>query len=379
MQFKFWNMKKIVLLLIVFIASASLKAQVLESALQQSRWPVIFDANWKVATAPLASAYFRDFRPFTDNRSGGSVRDYFISGKLQMDGTTSTNLNSANPDDYEKEGVFTWYYENGKIQTISFFRDNKLEGLRSVFSEDGELVEEATYKNDKIHGDYKSYYKGGKPWFKAKYSNGLLVDNFAEEYSESGELAEVYVENFVSAGNTYSWPMGDYSTYSAKIEPGTGLKLTNSDNNRLGFHLKNPSILSGVPFYFSCRASSISGAKGANYGLTFDFKDWDNYKYFIISDNGNFTIGEYKNGTISTIVSATPSDAIKKRQELGGFYFDNVNDLEVVTQSGKTSFTINKVNVYSTQTFLAGTGMLGLYIESGSKTVTFNQFIIKAK
>jgi hypothetical protein len=371
--------KKIVMLFMVLITSVSLIAQVLESSLQQSNWPVIFDANWKVVTAPKAPAFYRDFKPFTDNNSGGSVRDYFISGKLQMDGTTSTNLKSANPDDYEKEGVFTWYYENGKIQIISFFRDNKLEGLRSVFSEDGELAEEATYKNDKIHGDYKSYHKGGKPWFVAKYSNGLLVDNFAEEYTESGERAGVYVENFVSAGNTYSWPMGDYSTYSAKIEPGTGLKLTNSDNNRLGFHLKKPTILSGQPFYYSCRVSSVSGNSGAYYGLSFDFKDWDNYKYFIISDNGNFTIGEYKNGTISTIVSATPSDAIKKRQELGGFYFDNVNDLEVVTQSGKTSFTINKVNVYSTQTFLAGTGMLGLYIVSGSKTVTFNQFIIKAK
>ena len=379
MHFKFWNMKKIVLLLIVFITSASLKAQVLESALQQSRWPVIFDANWKVVTAPKAPAFYRDFKPFTDSRSGGSVRDYFISGNLQMDGTTSTNLNSANPDDYEKEGVFTWYYENGKIQTISFFRENKLEGLRSVFSEDGELTEEATYKNDNIHGYYNSFHKGGKPWFKAKYDNGLLVDNYAEEYTESSERAAVYVENFVSAGNTYSWPMGDYSTYSAKIEPGTGLKLTNSDNNRLGFHLKKPSILSGQPFYYSCRVSSVSGNSGAYYGLSFDFKDWDNYKYFMISDNGDFTIGEFKNGTKSTIVSPTSSDAIKQRQELGGFYFDNVNDLEVVTRAGKTSFAINTKNVYNTQTFFEGTGMTGLYIESGNKTVTFNQFIIKAK
>ena len=361
------------------MASAGLNAQAFESALQQSNWPVVFDNFWKVAVAPSAPMYYRDFKPFSGSRAGGSVRDYYISGKLQMDGTTSSNLMAADPNEYIKEGIFTWYYENGNISAISFFRNDKLEGQRSAFSEDGELTEEAFYKSDKMHGYYKSYHKGGKPWFVAKYDNGLLVDNFAEEFLENGTRATVYVENFVSATNSYSWPMGDYSTYSASIEPMTGLKMTDSDNERLGFHFKKPPILSGTPFYFSCRVSSFSGNKGSFYGLTFDFKDWENYKYFLISDNGDYAVGKYVDGENVYTVSPASSDAIKKRQEIGEYYYDNVNDLEVATIEGKTTFTINKKNVYSTQFFLEGTGMTGLYIEAGKKTVTFNQFIIKAK
>lgn len=372
-------MNKMILIIVLLMASAGLNAQAFKSAVQQSHWPVVFDNFWKVAEVPKAPMYYRDFKPFSDNRSGGFVRDYYISGKLQWDGTISNNLTSANPDDYIKEGIFTWYYENGNVSVISFFRNNKLEGQRSAFSEDGKLVEEAFYKSDKIHGYYKSYHKDGKPWFVAEYNNGLLVDNFAEEFLENGTRATVYVENFVSATNSYSWPLGDYGTYSAKIEANTGLKMTDPDNERLGFHLKKPQILTGTPFFFSCRVSSISGNKGSYYGLTFDFIDWENYKYFLISDNGNYAVGKYVKGSNVYTVSPAYSDAIKKRQEIGDYYYDNVNNLEVSTIDGNTTFTINGKIAFSTRSFLEGNGMMGLYIESGKKTVTFNQFIIKAK
>jgi len=373
-------MKKLLIAIMISIIVGGASAQVSQPMVQQTYWPVVFDAYWQVVQVPLAPSYYRDFKPFPDGRAGGNIRDYFVSGKLQMEGRTSSNISLAKPDEYVKEGMFTWYFENGVVSIISFFRNNQLDGFRSVFYEDGTINEESFYKAGKLDGDYKSYYKNGKLWFNAKYINGMLVDNFVEEYSESGERATVYVENFVTASNNYNWQLGDFDTYSAKIEPSTGLKMTDSDNERMGFHVVKPSILSGTPFSFGCRVSSQSGLKGANYGLTFDFIDWDNYKYYLISDNGNFSVGQFSNGNKSFIVSLTTTEAVSKLKSLGEYIYDNVNNLEIENQDGKTTFKVNQKIVYSSpQVLFTGKGMLGLYIESGNKSVTFNQFIIKSK
>lgn len=372
-------MKKILLALLTLTASGSLMAQATVAEMQQSNWPVVLDANWQVAEFPIAAAYYREFKPFGDASSGGVIRDYFISGRLQMDGTTSSTVSSAYPDNFVKEGVFTWYYENGQISIISFYRNNLLEGQRTVYSENGELLEEAIYHSDKLHGAYKSYHKGGKPWFIAQYKNGLLENNIATEYTEGGEQQTVYVENFNSQVNTYNWELGDFENYSISIEPSVGLKMTNKDNSRMALSFAKPAVLSGKACYYSCRISSVSGLKAAYYGLTFDFIDWNNYKYYLISDKGDFAIGQYANGTNTYIVSPTPTDAVNVIKEFGDFAYDNVNDLEIETSGSTTSFKVNKKFVHSVQSLFQGNGLFGLYMESGLKSVTFNQFIIKSK
>lgn len=372
-------MKILLLALLTLTASGSLKAQATVAEMQQSNWPVVFDVNWQVAEIPIAAAYYREFKPFGDESPGGVIRDYFISGKLQMDGTTTSTVSSAYPDNFVKEGVFTWYYENGQISIISFYRNNKLEGQRTVYAENGELLEEAIYQSDKLNGTYKSYHKNGKPWFIAQYKNGLLENNIASEYTESGEKQTVYVENFSSKVNTYNWELGDFENYSNSIEPSVGLQMTNKDQNRMALSIAKPAVLSGKPFYYSCRVSSVSGLKGAYYGLTFDFIDWNNYKYYLISDKGDFAIGQYANGTNTYIVKPTPADAVNVLKQFGGFAYDNVNELEIETSGATTSFRVNKKLVHSEQALFQGNGLFGLYMESGVKSVTFNQFIIKSK
>jgi hypothetical protein len=372
-------MKTLLLTIFILSASGSIKAQATVDEMQQSNWPVAFDANWQVAEFPIAAAYYREFKPFGDTKPGGIIRDYFISGRLQMDGTTSSTVSSAFPDDFVKEGTFTWYYENGQISIISFYRNNKLEGQRTVYSENGEILEEAIYQSDKLNGTYKSYYKSGKPWYIATYKNGILEYNIATEYTESREKRTVYVENFSSNVNTYNWELGDFENYSNSIEPSVGLQMTNKDQNRMALSTGKPAVLSGKPFFYSCRVSSMSGLKGAYYGLTFDFIDWNNYKYYVISDKGDFAIGQYVNGTNKNIVSPTPVDAVNVLKQFGGFAYDNVNELEIETSGSTTSFKVNNKLVHSMQALFQGTGLFGLYIESGFKSVTFNQFIIKSK
>lgn len=78
-------MKKIILALLALTASGTLMAQASVAEMMQLNWPMALDANRQFAEFPIAATYYRDFKPFGDASIGGVVRDYFISGRLQMD------------------------------------------------------------------------------------------------------------------------------------------------------------------------------------------------------------------------------------------------------------------------------------------------------
>ena len=81
------------------------------------------------------------------------------------------------------------YYENGNLEEIGNYVDNKLEGKVLQYYEDGKLEETGTYKNGKIDGEYFHYDKVGKLVEKQIYKNGNLIS--IEEFQKvEGEKNE---------------------------------------------------------------------------------------------------------------------------------------------------------------------------------------------
>jgi len=65
------------------------------------------------------------------------------------------------------------YYENGTVQENGFFDLNKNKtGCWVRYSESGSLIGEASFKNDKKDGDWKVYNDKGQMIFYIKYKNG---------------------------------------------------------------------------------------------------------------------------------------------------------------------------------------------------------------
>jgi hypothetical protein len=230
-----------------------------------------------------------------------------------------------------------------------------------------------------LDGICQSFYENGNKKSISDYENGVLKNKTMEEFSEDGTKSMVYVENFATAQNTYDWLTGDYDSYSANIEAKVGVSLKNKDNNRMAFSLKKPEVLTGTPYAYGCWISSDGRDADSYFGLTFDFTDWNNYKYFVISDKGYFAVGQYTSGSNSYLVRPSYSGEIKKAQFFGDYLFNNQNLIEITTEGGKTRFSVNGKVVDASMPIFTGYGQFGLYIESGFKTVTFNNFYIKSK
>ena len=342
-------------------------------------FPLALDANFYGVDIPEAAVYFREFSAISGNGPAGFVRDYYSSGIVQSEGGLRGNLTSENPYELKKEGVYYWYHPNGNISTIAYMVNNKADGKYSMFYENGALKEEGYYANGLLNGDCYSYYENGNKKSFSRYNGGEVTNKSFEEYAEDGTRSVVFVEKFSTAANLYGWVIGDYPTYSGEIIPGTGLKLKNKDYNRMAFHLQKPEVLTGTPFTYGSWITSNSGDVGSYFGITFDFSDWENYKYFVISDKGYYAVGQYTNGSNTYLIGPSYSSAIKKSESLGGFIFNNQNLVEMNNINGKTSFSINNQVVNASMPIFTGYGQFGLYVESGIKAVTFNNFYIKSK
>ena len=56
-----------------------------------------------------------------------------------------------------RNGLTTWFYENGVKKMTIEYKDGQFDGLQQAFYEDGSLKKEASYKNGKLVGKEKTF------------------------------------------------------------------------------------------------------------------------------------------------------------------------------------------------------------------------------
>ncbi len=153
---------------------------------------VYFNAKWE-QTIPENARYYRLITFDTTGKPIFHVKDYYISGKQQMEG----DYRSINPD--HKTGTFIYWYENGQKKLICNYFNNVLsgdfiewydngnlksqrflkygiiDGIEKQWSPDGLLKKLVTYKNGLKHGKFVTFYDNGRPIRKDIYKNDILI------------------------------------------------------------------------------------------------------------------------------------------------------------------------------------------------------------
>lgn len=123
---------------------------------------IYFNNQWGKADKENAS-FFRLIEITSNTLHPYLVRDYYISGKLQMTGYYS----SLDPE--MKEGEFVYYHENGTISKMSRYENGKIDGCVSWYYEDGTLRETGCYKNGVATGKHETYFANGNLKSKGNY------------------------------------------------------------------------------------------------------------------------------------------------------------------------------------------------------------------
>lgn len=162
---------------------------------------IYFDEDWEQLKNERYASYYRIV---TKTDSGYRAQDYYLNGKIQMDGMfldkkcityngkfvwydeQGAVTKSATYLKDLGEGEYFEYYSNGQIKVRDFYTNSLRNGLYEEFYPDGTLRARANFINDQFDGPAYRYYEDGAQQLKMEIDdegNGNIL-----EYYENGKL-----------------------------------------------------------------------------------------------------------------------------------------------------------------------------------------------
>ena len=196
---------------------------------------IFYDDTWK-KTVKDSAIYFRPPVKLEDGLF--RIKDYYITGELQMSGLSSSQLR----DDWE--GLVTWY------------------------NLDGSIFQQGRYVNNRLDGEFITFLNGKK--LKAQYSNGRFVSGEQHTKYYSGSYYYTFKKNDTIVGITYEDDLKGirFENYSTQNEYDLLIKYYGQNGKFLGQRKKlgNGSYDgNSVDYYYSpMRVRSINYYKNGN-------------------------------------------------------------------------------------------------------------------
>ncbi len=104
--------------------------------------------------------------------------------------SSSLVIVNANTEHIKKE-----YYPDGRLKSVTPFKDGKINGIKKIYSDDESLWIEISYRNGIKHGVEKWYHRNNKVSVFRNYKNGR-IEGAERIYYKSGQLeSEYFYEN----------------------------------------------------------------------------------------------------------------------------------------------------------------------------------------
>ena len=290
-----------------------------------------FDQDWQ-RCQPKDAAYYRIITYSAPHTPKGVVKDYYITGELQGEGT----FVYIDYDDEQKnfnEGELTTYHKNGKKASHVYYFNNQPNGPSEEFYESGAKKVDMPFYFGVPDGAVISYFENGNPYSVAIYDKGVLKNNKYLQFTEDGKNGYlVYKEDFNR--NSDSW---EYNGANGQL-------VVNRDNSISFTVTPERSVSGGLQADFSPNGNNIieistrrdPTAKDVIIGFLFGFKDWNNYCGFYIADK-QFIYQQVKNGKKITDYDWQPSEAIQPE----------INSLRVMNIGDQLGFFLNDVELGS--------------------------------
>lgn len=176
---------KVILSVVLLASAASGPAQMLLDTMY-------FNRQWQQCSRDSAY-YYREVFAGTGKKVQFLVKDYYPSGRLQMEGaylsihpdrkeghfvyyySNGHKMQEAEYVENEPEGVYQEWYANGNPKIYSVISNGNLDGPYKTWSESGAPQLDVVYRRGNLNGKFVSYYDNGKPVREDRYRNGELV------------------------------------------------------------------------------------------------------------------------------------------------------------------------------------------------------------
>jgi len=134
-----------------------------------------------------------------NNENGIVYSQVIIANNCRLSFYDSGDLEIYFPlnDEGKRNGLCTWYYENGQISSEGTFKDGKQNGLFIGYYLNGKKKSERTVIDGKINGLWIEYYENGQkkteePW---EDDRGIQNGLYTEWWENGKKKAELYYKD----------------------------------------------------------------------------------------------------------------------------------------------------------------------------------------
>ncbi|WP_418262581.1 energy transducer TonB [Flavobacterium faecale] len=139
-------------------------------------------------TSEIAHKYYRIIKDYNLEKKNYRVFDYYRSGSLFMEGT------SDNRELVLKNGLFTYYYENGNKKGVANYVNRVQEGEEIKWYKNGVKQSVKNYANGKLDGKNSSWYDNGNQKSTSFYIRGGVNGKVTDWYENGNKKSEVVYE-----------------------------------------------------------------------------------------------------------------------------------------------------------------------------------------
>jgi antitoxin component YwqK of YwqJK toxin-antitoxin module len=157
------------------------------SLFSQDTLIIYYDKDWKEIPNKEDAVFYR--KAFPGINKSWSVRDYYISNKLQMTGTYSSKKME------KKHGSFINYHENGQVSSEGQYVKDKLEGKWTNYFENGQLQSMGMFTKNFLNGISVTWYENGQKKSEGNSVNGLKEGKWIYYYPDGVVQSEEEYEN----------------------------------------------------------------------------------------------------------------------------------------------------------------------------------------
>lgn len=289
------------------------------------------DKDWKHCSAKDAS-YYRIITYSAPHTPKGIVRDYYITGELQGEGTF-VYVDYEDDGKNFSEGEMKTYYRSGKLESQMTYYNNKPNGPRTEYYENGKVKSESFFKYGVIDGVSTTYYKNGSISTVMMFEEGNLKNNKYLQLSEDNENAFlIYNEDFVR--NSQNWEYnGPNGTLSIESSEYISFSVTPDRSVSGGLYANFSNDYNGI---IDVAFKREANATNVLFGVLIGFEDWENYSGFLFSGN-SYRFVHVKNGKDISKYDWEFSDAIQSE----------INKIRIANSDNQLSLEINDQTVKS--------------------------------
>lgn len=157
---------------------------------------VYFNKNWEVINIRDEAIFYR--KAINISKNNWEVKDYFISNVLQMNGTFTDNKLTI------KQGLFSYYYENGQLESTGYYKKDKKIDKWTYWHENGQLKCEGYFKDGYSSNNWKYWNSKGEKLAEGAFVNDKKDGNWVY-FTSTGSISkeEFYVQNHIKHLKSY--------------------------------------------------------------------------------------------------------------------------------------------------------------------------------